>query len=210
VKLAARHMERVIAYVDGFNLYFGLRSKGWKRYYWLDIRLLAQNLMKPNQRLIATKYFTARIAGPPDKAERQSTYIEALETLTDFHVFYGKYQLNPRQCSRCGFQDEVPNEKMTDVNIAVEILKDAYQDNFDVALLVSADSDLVPPVKTVRELFPSKRVVVAFPPDRHSVALADSADGSLFIRHARIAKSLLPEEVEKPDGYILRRPELWK
>jgi uncharacterized LabA/DUF88 family protein len=203
-------MERVVAYVDGFNLYFGLRSKGWRRYYWLDIRLLAQNLMKTSQQLIGTKYFTARIAAPPDKEKRQSTYIEALETLTDFQIFYGKYQLNPRQCSSCGFQDEVPSEKMTDVNIAVEILKDAYQDRFDVALLISADSDLVPPVNTVRELFPKKRVVVASPPGRHSVALADSADGSLFIGHAKIAQSLLPEEVEKADGYILRRPESWK
>jgi hypothetical protein len=34
-------MERVIAYVDGFNLYFGLKSKGWQRYFWLNIPALA-------------------------------------------------------------------------------------------------------------------------------------------------------------------------
>ena len=34
-------MSRVVAYVDGFNLYFGLRSKGWKKYYWLDLCALA-------------------------------------------------------------------------------------------------------------------------------------------------------------------------
>lgn len=204
------HMERVIAYVDGFNLYFGLKSKGWRRYYWLNIQMLAQNLLKPNQGLLLTKYFTARIAGPPDKEKRQSTYIEALETLSEFQIFYGKYQLNPRQCSHCGFQDEVPNEKMTDVNIAVEILKDAYQDEFDVALLISADSDLVPPVKTVRELFPNKRVVVASPPGRYSIGLAKSASKSFVISRRNIAKSLLPEEIEKADGYILRCPPLWK
>jgi uncharacterized LabA/DUF88 family protein len=203
-------MERVIAYVDGFNLYFGLKSKGWRRYYWLNIQMLSQNLLKPNQRLLLTKYFTTRIAGPPDKEKRQSTYIEALETLSEFQIFYGKYQINPRQCSQCGFQDEVPNEKMTDVNIAVEILKDAYQDEFDVALLISADSDLVPPVKTVRELFPNKQVVVASPPGRYSVDLAKSASKSFFISRRNIAKSLLPEEVVKADGYILRCPLLWK
>jgi len=203
-------MERVIACVDGFNVYFGLKSKGWNRYYWLNIHLLAQNLMKPNQRLLLTKYFTARIAGPPDKQERQSTYIEALETLSEFQIFYGKYQLNPRQCSHCGFQDEVPNEKMTDVNAAVEILKDAYQDKFDIALLISADSDLVPPVKTVRELFPEKRVVIACPPGRYSVDLAKSADKGFVISRRTIAKSLLPDEIEKADGYILRCPPSWK
>ena len=203
-------MERVIAYVDGFNLYFGLKSKGWYRYYWLNIQLLAQNLLKPNQILLLTKYFTARITSPPDKQRRQSTYLEALETLKDFQILYGKYQLNPRQCSHCGFQDEVPNEKMTDVNVAVEMLKDAYQDKFNVALLISADSDLVPPIKAVRDLFPKKRVVLASPPGRYSADLANAADKSFVIGRARMARSLFPEEVEKEDRHVLRCPPSWK
>jgi len=203
-------MERVIAYVDGFNLYFGLKSKGWRRYYWLDIPMLARNLLKPDQRLLVTKYFTARIAGPPDKEKRQSTYIEALQTRAGLEILYGRYQLNPRLCTHCGFRDEVPNEKMTDVNMAVEMLKDAYRDGFDAALLISADSDLVPPVRAVRDLFPRRRVVVAAPPGRYSSALAGSASGSFVIGQTRIARSLLPEEIEKPDGYVLRRPPLWR
>ena len=39
---------------------------------------------------------------------------------------------------------------MTDVNIATAMLTDAYRDRFDTALLVSADSDLVPPVRAAR------------------------------------------------------------
>ena len=135
-------MERVIAYIDGFNLYFGLKSKGWQRYYWLNLRKLVLNLLKPNQKLIFTKYFTARVSRPPDKQKRQATFIEALETLQDFRVFYGKYQLNSRVCQRCHFEDIVPNEKMTDVYMAVELLPDAFQDLCDTALLISADSDL--------------------------------------------------------------------
>ena len=203
-------MERVIAYVDGFNLYFGLKSKGWRRYYWLNIQLLVQNLLKPNQTLPLTKYFTSRIKSLPDKQERQSTFIEALETLNDFQIFYGKYQLNPRQCRNCSLEDKVPNEKMTDVNIAVEILKDAYEDKFDVALLISADSDLVPPVKALKELFPNKRIVITFPPGRYSVDLANSADKSFVIGRGTLAKSLFSKEVKKQDGFILRCPSSWK
>ena len=44
-------MNRVIAYVDGFNLYFGLKDKGWRRFYWLNVQLLVQNLLKLNQDL---------------------------------------------------------------------------------------------------------------------------------------------------------------
>jgi len=25
-------MNRVIAYIDGFNLYFGMKEKGWRRF----------------------------------------------------------------------------------------------------------------------------------------------------------------------------------
>ena len=42
--------RRVAVYVDGFNLYYGLRSKGWRRYYWLDLRSLSEQLLRPGQR----------------------------------------------------------------------------------------------------------------------------------------------------------------
>src|SRR4030042_3075424 len=113
IRKTVRSKERIIAYIDGFNLYFGLKSKGWRRYYWLNQQKLVQNLLNPQQTLVLTKYFTARISGPADKQKRQTTYIEALNTLSDFQIYYGKYQNIPRQCYKCGFEDEVPTEKRT-------------------------------------------------------------------------------------------------
>lgn len=203
-------MTRVIAYIDGFNLYFGLRDKGWRRFYWLNVKLLAQNLLKFNQQLVMTKYFTARVIGAPDKQKRQSTFIEALETLSNLKIFYGKYQLNPRKCPNCGFKDKVPNEKMTDVNIAVEMFSDAINGEFDIALLLSADSDLVPPVRAIKNTFTQKRIVVAFPPKRSSVELENIAHACLRIGRANFARSLLPDKVTKADGFVLQRPSAWK
>ena len=54
-------MNRTIAYVEGFNLYFGLREKGWRRFYWLNVQLLVQNLLMFNQDLVMTKYITGNI-----------------------------------------------------------------------------------------------------------------------------------------------------
>ena len=202
--------QRVIAYIDGFNIYYGLKDKGWRRYYWLNVSLLAQNLLKPDQHLALTKYFTARVSSPLDKQKRQSTFLESLETLDGLEMFYGQYQLNPHKCHKCGYQGLESKEKMTDVNIAVELLKDAYGDNYDMALLISADSDLVPPMLAVRELFPQKRIVVAFPPNRYSFALDEAAHASIHIGRGNIARSLLSEEIIKPDGTILRCPPSWK
>lgn len=203
-------MKKVIAYVDGFNLYFGLKEKGWRRFYWLNIQHLVQNLLKHNQQLIMTKYFTARVIGSPDKEKRQSTFIEALETLSDFEIFYGKYQLNPRYCPNCKFEDKVPNEKMTDVQIAVEMLSDAFEDKFDVALLVSADSDLTPSIRAIKQMFPDKLIVAAFPPARFSSELTSVAHAYLQIGRAKFARSVFPDKVRKADGFILQCPSPWK
>lgn len=205
-----KKQERVVAYIDGFNLYFGLKSKNWRRYYWLNLQKLVQNLLKPSQVLQYTKYFTARISGPPDKQKRQTTYIEALETLSNFQTFYGKYQNIPRTCRCCDYQETVPIEKMTDVNIAVELLSDAFRDIYDAAYLISADSDLVPIIAAMRSLFPQKRIIVAFPPERYSRDLANKARFSLIIGRRTIAKSLFPPEILKADGFVLKCPELWK
>ncbi|MCX6091058.1 MAG: hypothetical protein NTX88_11945 [Candidatus Atribacteria bacterium] len=73
-----------------FNLYHGLREKGWKRYYWLNLKLLTENLLKPYQSLEMVKYFTARISEGDDtspqwlrekmgeKRRRQANYLETL------------------------------------------------------------------------------------------------------------------------------------
>ena len=38
-------------------------------------------------------------SGPADKQKRQTIYVEALNTLLDFRIYYGKYQNIPRQCN---------------------------------------------------------------------------------------------------------------
>jgi uncharacterized LabA/DUF88 family protein len=202
--------ERVVAYIDGFNLYFGLKSAGWKRFYWLNVQILAQNLLIGGQNLVFTKYFTSRVSYPADKERRQSIFLEALETLSDFRIYYGHYQANPQRCRKCGHKVSVPSEKMTDVNIAVEMMSDAYQDLFDVALLLSADSDLSAPVLAIKNLFPNKRVIVAFPPQRHSAQLQRLAHGYLQIGRASAAKSVFPRKVPKADGFILQKPSEWE
>ncbi len=203
-------MERVITYIDGFNLYFGLKSKRWQRYYWLNLSLLAKNLLKPYQKFVSVKYFTSRIIQPAAKHQRQQVYLEALDTLPDFTIYYGKYQHNPHTCPNCGFVETIPSEKMTDVNIAVELLADAYQDKFDTALLISADSDLTAPIEKVRELFPKKKVVTAFPPERSSKELKRVSSAYFTIGRSVLANSLFNDQVTSKTGYTLDRPSTWK
>ncbi len=199
-------------YVDGFNLYYGLRSKGWRRYYWLDIRSLAWNLLRPGQSLTMVRYFTARIwpqADDPGKPERQAAYLEALTTLPDLYIHYGYYLAKDRGCPRCGATWKTYEEKMTDVNIAVELLGDAQDDVFDTALIISGDSDLTRPVRAVLDRFPEKRMIMAFPPNRVSKHLRQAASASFTIGRDAFRDSQLPEQVTSTHGYTLRKPQEW-
>lgn len=202
-------MDRVIAYIDGFNLYHGLRAKIWQRFYWLNLSALTGHLLRPQQMLVTTKYFTAIVKRPEDKRRRQAVYLEALETLPNFNFYYGQFLEDRVTCRNCGHTYITHHEKMTDVNISIELLADAFQDRFDAALLLSADSDLVGPIKTVRRLFSNKKIIVAFPPKRSSYALQQAAHSTLHIGHNELAKSLFPDTVVKSDGIALRRPIEW-
>lgn len=203
-------MNRVNAYIDGFNLYFGLKSKGWRRYYWLDPRALALRLLAPGQRLGLVKYFTARISHDGAKQKRQNTFLEAVALLPQTGIYYGHYLPKRQRCFRCGATWNAHEEKMTDVNIAVELLSDASDDLFDTALLISADSDLSAPVEAVRQKFPPKRVIVACPPGRQSKRLRSVAHAYFRIGRKKFRDSQFPDRIVKPDGFVLKRPESWR
>ncbi|MGH7453413.1 MAG: NYN domain-containing protein [bacterium] len=206
----AATQKRVIVYIDGFNLYFGLMQKGWRKYLWLDLKKFAASLLLPDQVLIHTKYFTSRISKPVSKQRLQSTFIDALNTLTEVSIYYGRYQAEVRTCENCGYNAIISNEKKTDVNIATELLVDAFQDRFDIAILVTADADLTAPIVSIRKLFPNKSVILAFPPKRHSYELRNVASGVYYIGEDKFRKNLLPEKVVTQSGFALQRPDKWK
>ena len=202
-------LENIVYYIDGFNLYFGISDSGWGQYKWLDINALANNLTKPNQNIVEVNYFTSRVRNAPDKEKRQNTYLEALQEYSKVNIYYGRYQPNYIHCYRCGNVYSSPNEKMTDVNIAVRMLVDAYQDKYDAALLISGDSDLIPPIKEIHRIFPTKRVTIGFPPKRHNFSMATVAKGSFIIGRKKLKDSQLPKEITKSNGYKLIRPKEW-
>jgi 6-hydroxy-3-succinoylpyridine 3-monooxygenase len=205
---------RTIIYIDGFNLYYGA-VKGTP-YKWLDLAEFFR-LLRPHDSIQKIRYFTALITGPTKP--NQETYWQALATTPIVDVILGKFK-NKRvvcglpACSHPGKRVfEVPEEKRTDVNIAVYMLDDAYQDACDNLVLVSGDSDLVPAVRMIRTRFPAKRITVYVPAQNpvrsHAVELRSSAH-----KHRDLPLNLLPKaqfDAAIPDGmggHILK-PAAW-
>jgi uncharacterized LabA/DUF88 family protein len=199
--------ERVVVYIDGFNLYFGMTSS-CPDVKWLNVEALAQNLLKSHQKLIAVKYFTSLVSNNPPKEKRQRDYISALKS-TSTQVIYGHYKSKPKSCNKCGHTWDNNEEKMTDVNIAVQMLTDAMEDIFDTAMLISGDSDLVPPINTIHSKFIPKRVLVAFPPNRHNASVKNAAKGSFIIGKQKLKQSQFPTSIILSSGYELKKPSEW-
>lgn len=96
-------MVRVAAYVDGFNLYFGLKAKHGRKYLWLDLQALAASLLRPGQTLEQVTYFTARVRNDPDGERRQSDYLDALVYHSPLvTIVSGHFQEKHRRCRQCG------------------------------------------------------------------------------------------------------------
>jgi len=85
-------MNKAIAYIDGYNLFNGIREARFPRkYLWLNVRDLIKGLLAINQELVVAKYFTAKPFGNSGRANRMRTYIETLERLDYCQVVKGKY-----------------------------------------------------------------------------------------------------------------------
>jgi hypothetical protein len=130
-------------------------------------------------------------------------------TLPNLHIFYGHYLHKKVHCGYCQRDWNVPEEKMTDVRIATELIFDAFDNRFDTAIVISGDSDLVPPIDRVKKQFPHKIIGLAFPPARESNDLKKYADYHFVISRTALRESVFPEKVTGQGGVILERPAEW-
>lgn len=94
----------------------------------------------------------------------------------------GKFKRNERCCTSCGMPFLVPEEKRTDVNIAIHLVEEAYRDSFDTALLISGDTDLVPAISMVFSAFPAKKIGIIAPYKRYNGEIAEAGTFSRKIQ----------------------------
>jgi hypothetical protein len=100
-------------------------------------------------------------------------------------------------------------EKLTDVNIATELLADAVTGRFDWAYLLSGDADQAPTIRKVRQLAPTKKVHVIFPPRRTSMELQQLADSCLGeIGYRKIRAHQFPDTIVHGNRTI-QKPAKW-
>ena len=68
----------------------------------------------------------------------------------------GRFKEKERSCRACKATWKDHEEKETDVNIGLALARDAYENCFDRAVLITGDSDLTPAVRLVKAKFTRK------------------------------------------------------
>lgn len=207
--------RRSIVYVDGFNFYYGVIKRGPNK--WLDIADCFTRI-RQNDIIQKIHYFTTIVEDAEGKV-RQQVYLRALASTPLVSIVLGKFKIKEVACRVAGCTHagrrlfSVPAEKRTDVQIALQMLEDAYEDRCDLFVLVSGDSDLVPAVRRVLDRFPQKQVVVYVPardPDRGAATeLRNAASEARTFPLNLLRVSQFPARVPDGAGGFVSKPKAW-
>jgi uncharacterized LabA/DUF88 family protein len=202
-------------YIDGFNLYYGaLKNTPYK---WLDPLALCRAII-PSNDVTSIKYFTAKVTSRPDdpgKLNRQNTYLRALRTIPILHIYLGHFLTHVVRMPLAHPQPGQPatveviktEEKGSDVNLATQMLLDAWSGNFDCAVVISGDSDLKTPILVVIEEF-RKKVGVINPHTKPSITLKNIAHFYKPIRESALRSSQFPSVLTDGTGSF-HKPPSW-
>lgn len=204
---------RVYVYVDGFNLYYG--SLKGTPYKWLNISQLC-SLLFPNDIIEKIKYFTAPISVRPndpdtDKPNRQQIYLRALQTIPGLEIIKGSFLVHKIRMKKADYSGTVEviktEEKGTDVNIASYLIHDGHNDAYELAVVISNDSDLVEPVRIViQEL--NIPVIVISPFKHNAIVLKKIASSVRQLRSGVLGASQFPDTLEDSVG-TFTKPSSW-
>ena len=215
VERKLRAAIRTNVYVDGFNLYYGC-LKG-TAYRWLDISRLCA-LLLPMNTINRIRYFTAPVQsrpGDPDQPTRQEMYLRALATIPILSIHKGQFLTHDVPAT---LVTPLPNgtrtvrvwkteEKGSDVNIAACLLMDGFQHDYEVAVLISNDSDLATPLRMVRDTLHLPTGILNPYPSPTS-KLRQSVAFYKQIRTGALQASQFPVTLHDSRGTI-RKPATW-
>lgn len=221
----------VSVYVDGFNLYCGLFSGAGccpPDGKWMNIVRLAELICESRDvdaTISAVRYCTAKaLPTENDSGQpmRQLRLLTALETLQEVQLIYGQHKERPTRVKLYGPNRKVQmptvlvskrEEKGSDVNLAAFLVRDAALDVFDIALVITDDSDLHQAVRLAVDDF-DKEVWVASPFFRRSADtkdLSQTASAYFRIDPAMVAQSQFPDDIVNWEGKIVvSRPYEWR
>jgi uncharacterized LabA/DUF88 family protein len=219
-KKARGVLPRVSFFIDGFNFYHSLNDpkyfrhplypKGtpkYRKYLWLDyFKFLTQHYLPEQGTTSDIFYFSAYAHHRSKRSVRtHQLLVEAWES-TGITAVLGNFKQKHRFCTNCHKYVKAHEEKETDVNIAIYLLNEAYKNTYDIAILVTNDTDLVPAITMLKNTHPQKEIGVLFPLDRSSADLKRVSDFVKYTDKKHLGRCQFPDTITLPSGYKFSKP----
>jgi len=207
--------KRAAFYIDGLNLYHAVLGFKEPHLKWLNLKLLAQNLV-PNSEVVKRVVWCSAIRTTNRaQAKRHALYQKALEAV-GVETRMGHFITSIDGCNSCGHRWVMSIEKQSDVNLALSIAADAEDNLFDICYLVTGDGDQAATARYLKERFPKKKIVLVAPPRRMpNKHISKYCDGVIQISQDHIEASLFGVAVspktwpwQKPS--LIMRPSLYE
>lgn len=161
--------RRTVVYIDGYNLYHAIDDLKDDSLKWVNLWALAETMLRDGEHLHQVIYFSAYATHYPDAYKRHRAYVAALKE-ERVKVVMGQFKKKFPKCNVCQARYQTHEEKETDVNIAIHLIRDTMQDTFDRAIIVSADTDMRSAVEMARGLSGTKLIDIVAPPGRKKYA----------------------------------------
>jgi len=140
--------ERVMVFIDGSNHYNIIKNMVGKAYSLKNFNFKKfVDFLTNGRKIVRAYYYTA----PLDKSKNEETYkkqqkfFESLKKIPNFSLVLCRMQKDKEHGA------VKYHVKEDDIHIAVDMVKYAYNDAYDTAILVSSDGDFVPAVEAVKE-----------------------------------------------------------
>ncbi len=175
--------QRTAVYIDGSNFYHYLKNKqiGFHKGGFFDFEEFVSYLVGAGRECVSKRYYTGifRNIDNSDKSislvSGQQKFLAKLEN-AGFIIKRGNIMYDAGK----------PREKGTDVKIAVDLIVGAVDDEYDTAILISSDTDLIPALKYIR--YKNKRIEYVGFSHAPSFGIQKNVDFS---------RLFLPEEIHK-------------
>ncbi|HEV2986867.1 MAG TPA: NYN domain-containing protein [Candidatus Angelobacter sp.] len=211
---------RVYCFVDGFNLYHAIEwfengvddadHRRYRKYKWLSLTALANcYISSKSQSLVGVEYFTTYPHWDPPKVLRHRQFVLAQQS-EGVKVTFGNYKEKRVDCrATCKLKFTIWQEKQTDVNIAVRLIELARRNVYDKAIIISGDSDLIPAIKLVREIYAEKYVAAVVPIGRRGEDIEKHCHGKFKMTEEQLARCHLPDKLKHPSGVWVTKPYVY-
>lgn len=205
-------MKKVAMYIDGFNFYYAIKNQlpaDLIGLGWCDFRKLAEMyFLQPDEELDQIRYFTAPVSAKVahvGEEKKQEIWLKAIKSIENLTVKEGLHN---------GSSAKERKEKMTDVNIAVELILDAHKPTApDKAIIISGDLDLFPAANAIANRMEKKGAVeFRIPPGDNGDFQLKTRCKAMCIPCLDITKEMLflsrlPEKIEHNGKEIVIAPE---